>query len=183
MDQFGELALIIGDFHIPMRAHDIPEKFKDLLVPNKVQNVICTGNVGSKEMVDYLKSLSDNFYMVKVIMMKMPNYPKIKSSPLVNSRSVSSMAIKSSPGEMMKLLLTMLEKLTAISWLVVTLINIKLTASEENSLLTPDLPPVLTAHSRLKPTPVSSCSKSCLPASKLSSTSTRMVNARLPRDL
>merc|ERR1711907_674835 len=48
-----------------MRAHDIPEKFKDLLVPNKVQNVICTGNVGSKEMTDYLKGLSDNFYMVK----------------------------------------------------------------------------------------------------------------------
>jgi len=65
MDQFGELALIIGDFHIPMRATDIPDRFKELLVPNKVHNVICTGNVGSKETLDWLKGLSDNFYMVK----------------------------------------------------------------------------------------------------------------------
>jgi len=64
-NQFGELVLIIGDAHIPMRATDIPEKFKELLVPNKVQYVLCTGNIGSKETTDWLKSLSDNFVMVK----------------------------------------------------------------------------------------------------------------------
>eukprot|EP01016_Furgasonia_blochmanni_P048403 TRINITY_DN71_c0_g1_i2.p5 TRINITY_DN71_c0_g1~~TRINITY_DN71_c0_g1_i2.p5 ORF type:complete len:122 (-),score=36.89 TRINITY_DN71_c0_g1_i2:612-977(-) len=63
--KFGELALVIGDFHIPSRAIDIPEEFKELLVPNKVQNVLCTGNVGSRETLDWLKSLSSNFQIVK----------------------------------------------------------------------------------------------------------------------
>ena len=45
----GEFALIIGDIHIPQRAADIPEKFKDLLLPNKMQYVISPGNVGSRE--------------------------------------------------------------------------------------------------------------------------------------
>jgi len=78
MDQFGELALIIGDFHIPMRATDIPDKFKELLVPNKVHNVICTGNVGSKDQIDWLKSLSDNFVMVKGDYDENPGLPESK---------------------------------------------------------------------------------------------------------
>ena len=45
----GEFALIIGDIHIPQRATDIPDKFKDLLLPNKMQYVIAPGNVGSRE--------------------------------------------------------------------------------------------------------------------------------------
>ena len=35
-DVFGELALVIGDFHIPMRSADLPDKFKEMLLPNKV---------------------------------------------------------------------------------------------------------------------------------------------------
>ena len=54
----GEFALIIGDIHIPHRATDIPDKFKDLLLPNKMQYVISPGNVGSREVsqinLDYL---------------------------------------------------------------------------------------------------------------------------------
>ena len=38
---FGELALIVGDFHIPHRAASIPEKFQRMLVPNKMQRKIC----------------------------------------------------------------------------------------------------------------------------------------------
>jgi len=78
MDQFGELALIIGDFHIPMRATEIPEKFKDLLVPNKMQHVICTGNVGAKESIDWLKGLSDNFVMAKGDYDENPGLPDSK---------------------------------------------------------------------------------------------------------
>lgn len=37
MSDFGELALIVGDFHIPHRAIKIPEKFQRMLVPNKMQ--------------------------------------------------------------------------------------------------------------------------------------------------
>jgi vacuolar protein sorting-associated protein 29 len=28
----GQLVLILGDLHIPFRAHELPEKFKKLLV-------------------------------------------------------------------------------------------------------------------------------------------------------
>ena len=48
-----------------MRAVAIPGDFMELLVPNKVQQVICTGNVGNRETVDWLKGLSDKFTMVK----------------------------------------------------------------------------------------------------------------------
>jgi hypothetical protein len=37
MSDFGELALVVGDFHIPSRAAGIPEKFQRMLVPNKMQ--------------------------------------------------------------------------------------------------------------------------------------------------
>ena len=60
-----QLALVVGDFHIPMRAVDIPADFKELLVPNKVQQVICTGNIGNRESVAWLKGLSEKFTLVK----------------------------------------------------------------------------------------------------------------------
>ena len=37
MSDFGELVLVVGDFHIPHRAAAIPEKFQRMLVPNKMQ--------------------------------------------------------------------------------------------------------------------------------------------------
>jgi len=51
------LALVIGDMHIPHRAADLPTKFKELLVPGKIQHVICTGNLCSKDALDWLKGL------------------------------------------------------------------------------------------------------------------------------
>ena len=53
MNNLGEFALIIGDIHIPQRATDIPEQFKDLLVPNKMQYVLSPGNVGSREVSSF----------------------------------------------------------------------------------------------------------------------------------
>lgn len=52
---FGELVLVIGDLHIPHRAAFIPEKFKKMLVPNKMQHVLCTGNLVTKEQYDELR--------------------------------------------------------------------------------------------------------------------------------
>lgn len=43
MAEFGELVLVLGDLHIPHRAAAIPEKFNCMLVPNKMQHVLCTG--------------------------------------------------------------------------------------------------------------------------------------------
>lgn len=43
---FGELVLVLGDHHLPSRAISIPDPFKKMLVPNKMQRVVCTGNIG-----------------------------------------------------------------------------------------------------------------------------------------
>lgn len=48
-----------------MRAADLPEKFKELLVPNKVQYVFCTGNVGCRETTDWVKTLSGHSNFVR----------------------------------------------------------------------------------------------------------------------
>ena len=65
MANFGELVLILGDLHIPHRAGVIPEKFKRMLVPNKMQHVICTGNLGSKEQYEDLRNLAPNVHVVE----------------------------------------------------------------------------------------------------------------------
>ena len=46
---FGELVLLLGDHHIPSRSTSIPEPFQRMLIPNKMQHVICTGNVNVDE--------------------------------------------------------------------------------------------------------------------------------------
>ncbi|OMJ87215.1 hypothetical protein SteCoe_11141 [Stentor coeruleus] len=65
MSQFGELVLLIGDLHIPQRSVDLPDKFKELLVPGKVQHILCTGNVGNREHSDWLKSLAANVHFAR----------------------------------------------------------------------------------------------------------------------
>jgi hypothetical protein len=57
MSDFGELILVLGDYHIPHRAAMIPEKFKKMLVPNKMQHIFCTGNLITKEQHDELRAL------------------------------------------------------------------------------------------------------------------------------
>lgn len=56
---------MIGDFNIPMRAAGLPEQFKELLVPNKVHYVFCTGNTGCRETSDWIKTLSGNTHFIK----------------------------------------------------------------------------------------------------------------------
>ncbi|GJJ08493.1 Vacuolar protein sorting-associated protein 29 [Clathrus columnatus] len=59
------LVLVIGDFHIPYRVHDLPLKFKKLLVPGKIQQIICTGNVCDKETYEYLRTVSPDVHVVR----------------------------------------------------------------------------------------------------------------------
>jgi predicted phosphodiesterase len=54
---FGELVLLVGDHHIPMRAHSIPAPFRRMLVPGKMQHVVCTGNLGCVEEYNRLRKL------------------------------------------------------------------------------------------------------------------------------
>mmetsp|Transcript_22811 Transcript_22811/g.37015 ORF Transcript_22811/g.37015 Transcript_22811/m.37015 type:complete len:211 (+) Transcript_22811:216-848(+) len=64
MAGFGELVLVLGDLHIPDRANGIPESFKRMLVPNKMQHVLCTGNI-SREQYDELCGLAPNVHVVR----------------------------------------------------------------------------------------------------------------------
>lgn len=59
------LVLIIGDLHIPYRSSSVPAKFKKLLVPGKIQHILCTGNLCTKETYDYLKTLTSDVHIVQ----------------------------------------------------------------------------------------------------------------------
>lgn len=64
MSNFGELVLVLGDLHIPYRASKIPAPFKRMLVPNRMQHVICTGNVSLEQYETELRPLAPNIHMV-----------------------------------------------------------------------------------------------------------------------
>ncbi|GMM36566.1 retromer subunit [Saccharomycopsis crataegensis] len=60
------LLLAIGDIFIPERAIDFPNEFKKLLLPGKIQQVLCLGNVTSSlETMKFLDSLSPDLQIVK----------------------------------------------------------------------------------------------------------------------
>ena len=52
------LVLLLGDLHLPLRAASLPLKFRKLLVPGKIQQIICTGNVCDRETWDYLRTVA-----------------------------------------------------------------------------------------------------------------------------
>ncbi|KAJ1728431.1 Vacuolar protein sorting-associated protein 29 [Coemansia sp. Benny D160-2] len=54
------LILVLGDIHIPQRAADIPAKFRKLLVPGKIDRILCTGNVTDSATLEYLRSISSD---------------------------------------------------------------------------------------------------------------------------
>lgn len=59
------LVVVIGDFHIPYRASEIPQQFRKLLAPGKIQQIICTGNLCDRETYDFLKSVCADVKVVK----------------------------------------------------------------------------------------------------------------------
>lgn len=61
------LVLTIGDLYVPERAIAIPAKFRKLLQPRgKIDKVLCLGNVTtSKSTLEFLKSISNDFQMVR----------------------------------------------------------------------------------------------------------------------
>lgn len=60
-----QFALVLGDCHIPQRKTMLPKQFKDLLKPGKIQHVLCTGNLGSRQLLDYLKTIAPEIHMVR----------------------------------------------------------------------------------------------------------------------
>ena len=75
---FGELVLVVGDFHIPDRAANIPEKFQKMLVPNKMQHVLCTGNLTSIEQYEDLNMLASSVHFVRGDFDQMTSLPETK---------------------------------------------------------------------------------------------------------
>ena len=59
------LVLVVGDLHIPNRASGIPEQFRKMFTPGRIQHVIITGNLCNKEMFDYFKTITSEVHCVK----------------------------------------------------------------------------------------------------------------------
>ncbi|MEW5299105.1 MAG: hypothetical protein WDW36_002151 [Sanguina aurantia] len=59
------LVLCIGDLHIPHRAADLPQKFKELLKPGKIHSILCVGNVCNKTILDSLRAISGDLHVVQ----------------------------------------------------------------------------------------------------------------------
>jgi len=59
------LVLVLGDLHIPHRAAALPTKFKGLLMPGKIQHILCTGNLVDRVTLDFLKSLASDVHVVR----------------------------------------------------------------------------------------------------------------------
>ncbi|CDQ68190.1 unnamed protein product [Oncorhynchus mykiss] len=75
---FTQLVLVLGDLHIPHRCNTLPAKFKKLLVPGKIQHILCTGNLCTKESYDYLKTLAGDVHIVRGDFDENLNYPEQK---------------------------------------------------------------------------------------------------------
>ncbi|TFL00719.1 Metallo-dependent phosphatase-like protein [Pterulicium gracile] len=69
------LVLVIGDLHIPHRVHDLPTKFKKLLVPGKIQQILSTGNVCDKETFEYLRTVATDVHVVRGDYDEPTNFP------------------------------------------------------------------------------------------------------------
>jgi vacuolar protein sorting-associated protein 29 len=75
------LALIIGDFHIPHRVGDLHPKIKKLLAPGKIQHILCTGNLCSKETLEFLRGVCpspSDVHVVKGDFDEVTSFPETK---------------------------------------------------------------------------------------------------------
>lgn len=73
-------VLAIGDFHIPSRARWIPKPLEDDVKREIWDVVLCTGDLTSEDVIDWLKSLSSRVYIVKGNM----DYLKLPSTAIVD---------------------------------------------------------------------------------------------------
>ncbi|CAO1619758.1 unnamed protein product [Sympodiomycopsis kandeliae] len=79
------LVLLLGDLHLPLRASSLPLKFRKLLVPGKIQQIICTGNVCDRETWEYLRTIAPDVKGVKGDFDESPHLPptlSITHSPI-----------------------------------------------------------------------------------------------------
>lgn len=59
------LILVIGDLHIPFRGHVIPSVFRENLSGGKINKILCTGNLCTKEELESLKAFCPDIQYVR----------------------------------------------------------------------------------------------------------------------
>ncbi|KAL9607131.1 MAG: hypothetical protein Q9167_007929 [Letrouitia subvulpina] len=70
----SRLVLVLGDLFIPDRA-----PFKKLLVPGKIGQILCLGNLTDKETYDFLRQIAPDLQIVKgTFDVEAPNLPLMK---------------------------------------------------------------------------------------------------------
>lgn len=57
--------LVISDFHVPDRNIGIPNEFVEILQPGKLDKILCLGNLGSDEALNYLKTLCKDVVCIR----------------------------------------------------------------------------------------------------------------------
>ncbi|UYV79526.1 VPS29 [Cordylochernes scorpioides] len=61
-----------------LRCPGLPEKFKKLLVPGRIQHILCTGNLCTRDTLDYLRTLASDVHVVRGDFDDNLNYPEQK---------------------------------------------------------------------------------------------------------
>ena len=59
------LVLLVSDLHMPERSPNVPKKFRELLVPGKIQHVLCSGNLTSRTSLDFLRNIAGDVHVVR----------------------------------------------------------------------------------------------------------------------
>lgn len=63
--ELGELVLVLGDMAIPNRAGKIPPLFEEILTRNCAKYVLCTGNLCTKKIENWVGTLAPFVHQVK----------------------------------------------------------------------------------------------------------------------
>ncbi|KNG88099.1 vacuolar protein sorting-associated protein 29, partial [Aspergillus nomiae NRRL 13137] len=61
----SRLVLVIGDLFIPDRAPDLPAKFRKLLTPGKIGQILCLGNLTDRSTFEFLRGIAPDLQLVK----------------------------------------------------------------------------------------------------------------------
>ena len=60
-----ELVLVLSDILIPLKSPSIDSQFKSILLPNKINHLLCLGNIGNQDTLYWLQSLSPDVHIIK----------------------------------------------------------------------------------------------------------------------
>ena len=73
-----ELVLVLSDILIPLKSPSIDPQFKSILLPNKINHLLCLGNIGNQDTLYWLQSLSPDVHIIKGDYDIYQNYPEKK---------------------------------------------------------------------------------------------------------